>query len=89
MYFFYFKIGWYSEDEGLHLNAGFQLELVENVDENSSNVEMTKTESSIIVTERTAPVSSPLVVNSDRSVFGRSIGQVNLVRNNYFLTRLM
>ena len=87
----YFQIGWYSEDEGLHLNAGFELELVEKVDDNSpnaetSNVDTSKDEMSKIdpsfVTERIAPVSSPLVVNSDRSVFGRSIGQVNLVKKS-------
>jgi hypothetical protein len=34
------------------------------------------------LTERSLPVSSPLVVNPDRSIFGRSIGQSNLLVNN-------
>lgn len=34
------------------------------------------------LTERSLPVSSPLVVNADRSIFGRSIGQSNLLVNN-------
>ena len=91
----YFQIGWYSEDEGLHLNAGFELELVEKVDDNSPNAETSNVDTSkaaemskidpSFVTERIAPVSSPLVVNSDRSVFGRSIGQVNLVKKLFSL----
>ena len=73
------QIGWYSEDEGLHLNPGFQLELVEKITDDDNKF---GNESDSSITERAAPVSSPLVINSDRSVFGRSIDQASLGSGN-------
>ena len=58
------QIGWYSEDEGLHLS----LNLVPTFSE-ASETQIDENEIDNIAIE---PVSSPLINNNDRSVHGRS-----------------
>jgi len=67
------KVGWYSEDEGLHLDDGFQLEIFDNWETTTIyKSEMFKTTTQ----QSENPVSSSLIVIPDRSVFGRSIDQM-------------
>lgn len=64
------QIGWYSEDEGLHLSLNLVPTFSEDASEAQTNFE---NEIDNIAIE---PVSSPLINNNDRSVHGRSFTEV-------------